>query len=72
MSVKLREFIRQVRASRTAAEERAVVARECARIRTNFRVSYSLLAVFVFSFLVFAVCLGRAGEDRGREMRAWG
>lgn len=37
MSVKLREFIRQVRASRTAAEERAVVARECARIRTNFR-----------------------------------
>ncbi|KAL8273294.1 hypothetical protein Esti_002795 [Eimeria stiedai] len=38
MSVKLREFIRQVRASRTAAEERAVVARECARIRTNFRV----------------------------------
>ncbi|XP_026192774.1 AP-1 complex subunit gamma-2 [Cyclospora cayetanensis] len=37
MSVKLREFIRQVRAARTAAEERAVVARECARIRTNFR-----------------------------------
>lgn len=37
MSVKLRELIRAVRACKTAAEERAVVAQECARIRTAFK-----------------------------------
>eukprot|EP01137_Pigoraptor_chileana_P033022 Opistho-2@23321 len=35
--VKLRELIRQIRATRTAADERAVVARECAHIRTAFK-----------------------------------
>mmetsp|Transcript_145548 Transcript_145548/g.362953 ORF Transcript_145548/g.362953 Transcript_145548/m.362953 type:complete len:838 (-) Transcript_145548:453-2966(-) len=37
MSIKLRELIRSIRASKTAAEERAVVARECALIRTAFK-----------------------------------
>lgn len=37
MSVKLRELIRAVRACKTAAEERGVVAQECARIRTAFK-----------------------------------
>ncbi|XP_055639073.1 AP-1 complex subunit gamma-1-like [Toxorhynchites rutilus septentrionalis] len=34
---RLRELIRQIRASRTAAEERAVVNTECAYIRSTFR-----------------------------------
>lgn len=37
MSIKLRELIRQVRACKTAAEERAVVAKEGALIRTAFK-----------------------------------
>lgn len=37
MSIKLRELIRSIRACKTAAEERAVVARECALIRTAFK-----------------------------------
>lgn len=37
MSIKLRELIRSVRACKTAAEERAVVAQECALIRTAFK-----------------------------------
>lgn len=37
MSQKLRDLIRQVRASKTAAEERAVIAKESALIRTAFK-----------------------------------
>mmetsp|Transcript_14768 Transcript_14768/g.45764 ORF Transcript_14768/g.45764 Transcript_14768/m.45764 type:complete len:258 (-) Transcript_14768:2273-3046(-) len=37
MSVKLRELIRAVRACKTAQEERAVIAKECALIRTAFK-----------------------------------
>ena len=33
---KLKNLIKMVRASKTAAEERAVVARECASIRSSF------------------------------------
>ncbi len=38
-SIKLRELIRQVRGCKTAAEERAVITKECALIRNSFRVS---------------------------------
>jgi len=37
MSLKLRDLIRNVRACKTAAEERAVIAKECAEIRTAFK-----------------------------------
>ncbi|KAK3281025.1 hypothetical protein CYMTET_11164 [Cymbomonas tetramitiformis] len=37
MSLRLRELIRSVRSCKTAAEERAVIAKECATIRTAFK-----------------------------------
>ena len=37
MSVRLRELIRAVRNCKTASEERAVVAKECAAIRTALK-----------------------------------
>ena len=37
MSLKLRDLIRQVRACKTAAEERAVIAKESAMIRTAIK-----------------------------------
>jgi len=37
MSIRLRELIRNVRACKTASEERAVIAKECALIRSAFK-----------------------------------
>ena len=37
MSIKLRDLIRSVRACKTAAEERAVISKECALIRTAIK-----------------------------------
>jgi len=36
-SIKLRDLIRSIRAARTAADEREVITKECALIRTSFR-----------------------------------
>jgi len=36
-TVKLRDLIRQIRSARTAAEERAIITKECAAIRDSFR-----------------------------------
>ena len=35
--LKLRDLIRAIRAARTAADERAVITKECAQIRDTFR-----------------------------------
>jgi AP-1 complex subunit gamma-1 len=37
MSIRLRDLIKVVRSCKTAAEERAVIAKECAAIRTAFK-----------------------------------
>ncbi|CAM9769250.1 unnamed protein product [Choristocarpus tenellus] len=37
MSIRLRQLIKKVRACKTAAEERSVIAKECALIRTAFK-----------------------------------
>ena len=37
MPLKLRDLIRAIRAARTAADERAVISKECAQIRDTFR-----------------------------------
>jgi hypothetical protein len=62
MSVKLRELIRSVRACRTAAEERGVISKECALIRTSFKkgMSFSKFSfssfIFIFSLVSFILC----------------
>mmetsp|Transcript_3763 Transcript_3763/g.4217 ORF Transcript_3763/g.4217 Transcript_3763/m.4217 type:complete len:885 (-) Transcript_3763:299-2953(-) len=37
MTLRLRELVRSVRQAKTAAEERALIAKECANIRTSFK-----------------------------------
>lgn len=65
MSMKLRDLIRKVRACKTAAEERAVIAKESAMIRTAIReeqVHYrhrnvaKLLFMHMLGKFVLAVC----------------
>ena len=36
-ALKLRDLIKQIRAAKTAADERGVITRECAMIRSQFR-----------------------------------
>ena len=47
MSIKLRELIRNVRACKTAAAERAVISKESALIRTAFKEDDNLPVEFL-------------------------
>ena len=47
MPLKLRDLIRNVRACRTIAEEKAVIAKECADIRTSFKSKGMLSLVYL-------------------------
>ena len=49
MSIKLRELIRQVRQCKSASEERKVIAKELANIRTAFREKGTYYELFNFN-----------------------
>ena len=69
MSLKLRDLIRQVRACKTAAEERAVIAKESAMIRTAIREEqeqyrHRNVAKLLFMHMLgkfFYICFGGVG-----------
>ena len=61
MSLKLRDLIRQVRACKTAAEERAVIAKESAMIRTAIREEQEHYRHRNVAKLLFMHMLGESG-----------
>ena len=70
MSLRLRDLIRQVRACKTAAEERAVIAKESAMIRTAIREEqeqyrHRNVAKLLFMHMLGELCTG-VGHVRGR------
>ena len=50
--IRLRDLIRNIRACRTAAEEREVIQKECAEIRNGFREEDPVFRFF--GFIVFS------------------
>ncbi|OII77975.1 AP-1 complex subunit gamma protein [Cryptosporidium andersoni] len=58
MSIKLRELIRLVRSCKTAAEERSVIAKECAHIRASFKEEESQYRQRNIAKLLFIHMLG--------------
>jgi len=48
-NLKLREVIKQIRACKTAAEERAVISKESALIRNAFKVIYKPISFYLLS-----------------------
>ena len=62
MSLKLRDLIRQVRACKTAAEERAVIAKESAMIRTCIRDEKDQYRHRNVAKLLFMHMLGECGD----------
>jgi hypothetical protein len=63
MSMKLRDLIRKVRACKTAAEERAVIAKESAMIRTAIREEQEHYRHRNVAKLLFMHMLGRFGDS---------
>eukprot|EP01063_Lacrimia_lanifica_P017473 TRINITY_DN24551_c0_g1_i1.p1 TRINITY_DN24551_c0_g1~~TRINITY_DN24551_c0_g1_i1.p1 ORF type:complete len:861 (+),score=335.13 TRINITY_DN24551_c0_g1_i1:61-2643(+) len=62
MSCKLRDLIRAVRAAKTGAEERAIISRECALIRTAFKEGKDQYRARNVSKLIFIYLLGHPTE----------
>jgi len=58
MSLKLRDLIKKVRESKTAAEERAIVAKECAAIRGSFGEKDNVTRARCISKLLYIHMLG--------------
>ncbi|CAM9990434.1 unnamed protein product [Phaeothamnion confervicola] len=65
---KLRDLIRAVRACKTAADERAVVAQECAVIRTAFKEEQIEYRNRNVAKLLFIHMLGASNKDEFLEM----
>lgn len=63
MSMKLRDLIRKVRACKTAAEERAVIAKESAMIRTAIREEQEHYRHRNVAKLLFMHMLGRFSSE---------
>jgi len=63
MSMKLRDLIRKVRACKTAAEERAVIAKESAMIRTAIREEQEHYRHRNVAKLLFMHMLGRFSKN---------
>ena len=69
MSLRLRDLIRQVRACKTAAEERAVIAKESAMIRTAIREEqeqyrHRNVAKLLFMHMLGELCNGGGTRHR--------
>lgn len=61
---RLRDLIRQIRAARTAAEERTVVNKECAYIRSTFREEDSVWRCRNIAKLLYIHMLGFVSRYR--------
>lgn len=70
MSLRLRDLIRQVRACKTAAEERAVIAKESAMIRTAIREEQEQYRHRNVAKLLFMHMLGELCNGGGTRHRA--
>lgn len=66
MSMKLRDLIRKVRACKTAAEERAVIAKESAMIRTAIREEQEHYRHRNVAKLLFMHMLGECSNNQKR------
>eukprot|EP01064_Diplonema_japonicum_P021553 TRINITY_DN3111_c4_g1_i1.p1 TRINITY_DN3111_c4_g1~~TRINITY_DN3111_c4_g1_i1.p1 ORF type:complete len:844 (+),score=241.99 TRINITY_DN3111_c4_g1_i1:64-2532(+) len=62
MSLRLKDLVREVRGCKTAAEERAVIAKECAAIRTAFKEGKEAYRSRNVNKLVYIYLLGHATE----------
>ena len=74
MTLKLRDLIRSVRECKTAAEERTIIAKECAEIRASFSATDSTTRHRNISKLI--VCNPLCVDflfftTRGRECVVW-